>query len=117
MLKPNNFSDLDSQNIANLNVEQKTLHCLVGFEQKTFVDEKVITKIEPNNIYNFIIRNNKIRILKNRFDSNICAKIFKENSLIDEIFADNLSLLIEKLNFYCIQQLNIEPQEDFSILT
>ena len=58
LYKPQNLTAEDNQKIENLNVKQKTLHSLVSFEQKTFVDEKVITSIEPNNIYNFVRNHN-----------------------------------------------------------
>lgn len=115
LFKPSNLSELDNEKIANMNISQRTLFNLVGFEQTVFNENNTEISFEPNNIFMFIVNDNKIRISKNKYENNISAKIYNENKLFDEIFSTDIITLIEKLEFYCAQHLNIYS-EDYSNL-
>ena len=100
----------------DLNLNNKTLNKLVSFEQKTFTENGIITSVEPNNIFKLIIKGYKIIISKNRFDVNICARVFQEENLIEELFADNLNDLLFIVDEFSSNHLNISTNNCLNIL-
>lgn len=116
LLKPSNLSNLDNKNIDSINISQKTLFDLVSYEQTTFTDNGYETTFQPNNIFNFIIKDFKIIIRKDLYSSNISAKIYKDKELINEIFSSNLNLLIDSLNLFCSTFVDNEFIDYCSIL-
>lgn len=107
LFKPSNLTEIDNEKILSMDISQKTLFSLISFEQTTYDEDDTKISFEPNSIFNFIIKGYKIRISKEKFNNNIFAKIYNENELIDEIFSTDIYTLIEKLEFYCAQHLNI----------